>query len=237
MTRNQHYAHVKDWFDNATGTDIRRIDSAYGHLLYATYLLEVINAPFGSRILEIGCGDGVVMKKMSELRPDLEFCGVDISQTMVSKSMLANPTSIIVAANAADSIPINGTFDIIFSFSVVQYLQEKDIVNCCMECSRLLRRGGRIFHLAIPNRNQRLPKLINDYLLNGRSEIGAVVSSAYDTITRRGNLYYRDGSAWHSAHLIVKELSGRLSTSYQVKVQPSTISWFRFDLIVSAVAC
>jgi len=235
MTRSQHYSYVRHWFDNAIGTDIRRIDSEYGHLIYAAYLLDALNAPNGARILEIGCGDGVIMRKMAELRPDLEFWGVDISQAMIKKSMLANPESNFLVANVADAIPINETFDIVFSFSVGQYLQQEDVVTCCIDCTRLLRKEGKIFHFAIPNRCQHLPKLINDYLLRGSSKTIAILKSAYHTATNKDNIYYEDGSFWHSSIIIAQELRERLSAMYKIKVQPSEISWFRFDLIVSSI--
>ena len=99
QNRTEHYNHVQNWFDHADEDKLRGITTEYGELTYALYILEKMDAPKNGKVLEIGCGDGLVMKKITELRPDIDFYGVDISEKLIERAKKNNPNSSFIATN------------------------------------------------------------------------------------------------------------------------------------------
>ncbi len=84
----EHYNHVQRWFDQTWSDQQKQrgLNSEYGSLVYALYIIEQMNAPKGAKVLEIGCGNGLVMNKMSNLPPDIDFFGIDISNKLVERA-------------------------------------------------------------------------------------------------------------------------------------------------------
>ena len=58
-----HYKRVQEWFDKADESKQRGLNLEYGYLTYALYIIQQMDALKDSKVLVIGCGDGLVMKK------------------------------------------------------------------------------------------------------------------------------------------------------------------------------
>lgn len=98
-------------------------------------IIKKFNIPIGSKILDIGCGNGLFTQAFSDL--GMNVYGLDTSRE--SEIILGNHFK--VCDLSKKSYPFeDGSFDFIFSKSVVEHLREPDIL--IDEAYRLLKSGG-----------------------------------------------------------------------------------------------
>jgi len=74
-----------------------------------------------ARVLDVGSGDGRLARRITELRPDLQFTGVDV---------LVRPRSFIpIAAFDGDHLPFaNGEFDVVMLIDVLHHAQHQHLL-------------------------------------------------------------------------------------------------------------
>lgn len=102
---------------------------------FCKQIIEECNIQKGSKILDIGCGDGAFASAFSKL--GMVVFGIDISES--AKSSLGEnlkTCNLLIKPYPYE----NETFDFIFSKSVVEHLREPDIL--IDEAYRLLKPGG-----------------------------------------------------------------------------------------------
>lgn len=103
---------------------------------YLTKYLEGI--PKNAKILDAGCGEGVLVEKYREMGYDIRGLDLNYSSEYVTKGNLLN-------------IPFeNETFDIILCLDVIEHLNIEDQVPALREIRRILKKGGMVL-LAVPN--------------------------------------------------------------------------------------
>ncbi len=109
--------------------------------------LESIVEP-GSRILDIGCGEGYMLNKIAEKYPDTELYGIDKSQRMVKIAKESVPSADIVKADFQHIPFADHTFDAVVStcildqgYSDVSY----DVNRMIWEVNRVLKSNGVYF--------------------------------------------------------------------------------------------
>lgn len=130
-----------------------------------TYIKEKVSARFdrdikatdalaGLRILDIGCGGGLLCEPMARL--GAEIVGVDASATNINVASLHAEQSglcIDYRATTAEALSAEGeTFDIILNMEVVEHVA--DVPLFLSECSKMLRPGGLMF-IATINRTMK----------------------------------------------------------------------------------
>jgi len=87
-------------------------------------LLTVLaDAPKPERVLEVGCGEGMVLKAFAERWPDVALTGVDISPPALEVARELNPTATIHTGNAYDLQFANNAFDHILCLEVLEHLE------------------------------------------------------------------------------------------------------------------
>jgi SAM-dependent methyltransferase len=89
----------------------------------------------GSKVLDVGCGDGALMR-------DLAGAGCDVSGVEINPSLVAAATSagLRVALGRAEELPVpDASFDVILCSVVLPYTDERLAVA---EWARVLRPGG-----------------------------------------------------------------------------------------------
>ncbi|NRA34800.1 MAG: methyltransferase domain-containing protein [Polyangiaceae bacterium] len=90
----------------------------------------------GANILEVGCGTGLVMRRISEFARSTQ--GVDISPGMLEK---ARTRGLNVQEGSATKLPFeDNSFDLTCSFKVLAHVPE--IGTALSEMARVTRRGG-----------------------------------------------------------------------------------------------
>src|SRR5713101_1130321 len=90
----------------------------------------------GERILDLGCGDGVLAAELAEI--GFEVVGVDASEMQVAAARKAGVDARVMAGEA---LPFCNEFDAVFSNAALHWMLQPDEVIAGVW--RALRRGGR----------------------------------------------------------------------------------------------
>jgi ubiquinone/menaquinone biosynthesis C-methylase UbiE len=99
----------------------------------------------GKRILDVGCGLGMYVKKMRDFSQ--EVYGVDVDPEKVAEASRALPN---IQLASAEKLPFpDGFFDVVLLHEVIEHVE--DDRQAIREAHRVIKRGGRIVIFA-PNR-------------------------------------------------------------------------------------
>ena len=118
-------------------------------------ILQRLEFTAGSRILDIGCGDGWVSRAIAEAHPSLEVVGLDQSEKMVSfakEEHKAIGNLAFVAGDIQAFVP-DKHYDYIVSFWALSWLA--DHAKAAHQICAALKEGGRCF-LLVPTNNIQL---------------------------------------------------------------------------------
>jgi SAM-dependent methyltransferase len=99
-------------------------------------VVELLNAKPGERILDLGCGDGVLTRKLHDMGCDM--VGIDSSPELIQAAL---GLALNVSVQDAYEIDFNEEFDAVFSNAVLHWLKDADRV--LHNVFRALRPGGR----------------------------------------------------------------------------------------------
>lgn len=108
-------------------------------------VLKFLELTEGERVLDIGCGPGLLAYDMAEsVGPEGHVCGIDISEDMlaISRKRCAEQSWVEFQTADATKLPYsNNSFDVAVSSQVYEYVA--DIPAALAELTRVLRPGGR----------------------------------------------------------------------------------------------
>jgi len=128
-------------------------------VLWSGLTHELPELPSGSRVLELGCGNGKTLTVL--IRKGWNVTAFDRSQkaVLLSRNLLkgSSPAEIMVAD--ARNIPIkNSTVDAVFAIHVIGHLHEPDREKIAFEVSRTLKPGGILFFCEFSTEDVRFGK-------------------------------------------------------------------------------
>src|SRR5207248_1925916 len=104
--------------------------------------------PHGSRILDIGCGNGVPATQ--ELALKHEVTGVDISEEQIARARSNVPAAMFICGDARDvDLPV-GAFDAIVALYLIDNIAREDYPAFFGRLRNLLRPNGRLLLSAEP---------------------------------------------------------------------------------------
>ncbi len=87
------------------------------------YLEEVLSLPKGSKLLEIGCGGGLVSRHLKEA--GFTVYGVDTSAAQLQRAEAKDPEIKLFQGNLEELPPsLNGFFDAILFFDVIEHIAD-----------------------------------------------------------------------------------------------------------------
>ncbi len=100
----------------------------------------------GSRVLDIGCGDGDFILYLSKVRPDVEAIGVDVSEVAVERGVSRGVDCRVIDPAEPLSSQVEGEFDYIVLMEVLEHIvNAEEVVRQAMTLE-----PDRIF-ITIPN--------------------------------------------------------------------------------------
>lgn len=109
------------------------------------HLRELLALAPGQRVLDIGCGPGILAKEMAaDVGPTGEICGIDISESMLAlaRQRCGPADPVTLRPGRAEAIPFGDEeFDAAVAVQVYEYVP--DIDRALAELFRVLRPGGR----------------------------------------------------------------------------------------------
>ncbi|MGH9355283.1 MAG: class I SAM-dependent methyltransferase [Terriglobia bacterium] len=123
------------------------LNKIHGDLVYPRRILRLSKIiaellPHGGRVLDVGCGDGLLSSEISKLRADVSLEGIDV--------LVRRNTLIAVTGFDGESIPhAEASFDVVMMVDVLHHTRDPRI---------LLREAKRVSSLAI---------VIKDHTLDG----------------------------------------------------------------------
>lgn len=96
-------------------------------------------------ILDVGCGDGKITAAMARAVPQGSVTGVDISPSMIqtAKNAFSDQKNLSFHVEDAAKIHFEQKFDLITSFTVMQWVLEQDLALRCFE--KALKPGGKLW--------------------------------------------------------------------------------------------
>lgn len=139
---------------DVTSTDARSVQRAEA-------VRSLLGEPQGLRLIEVGCGRGVVMSHLSESGYDI--CGCDISTETVA-ALKAGGWNVFLCDIESDHLP--ETYDGILCLEVLQQLF--DPVSMAENLAGFLNDGGFLI-VSVPNEHHILSRI---KLIFGRSHLG-----------------------------------------------------------------
>jgi len=152
MLRSHHERVVIDHMDTrhrAVARTYDRIASAYDRR-WSFYVrasveetLRRLRVRPGSRVADVGCGTGELVRRLLERDPSVRPVGVDLSRGMlgVARSKLEGSGSLVAAE--AGRLPLaSGCLDRVVSTNSLHFWRRPS--RCLREIARVLRPGGRL---------------------------------------------------------------------------------------------
>jgi SAM-dependent methyltransferase len=118
-------------------------------------VLKVIKRfPTGSRILDLGCGNGELIRELARNEFSCSYLGTDFSPHLLQKAKAGIPEDFpadfrelnLSDPSWQDSLP-NSTFDVVLSFAVLHHIPGYDNrASICRNIRRYISEGGSFYH-------------------------------------------------------------------------------------------
>ena len=106
-----------------------------------------------ARVVDVGCGPGNSTAVLARRWPEAEIVGVDSSAAMLDKARASAPEKTWVQADATAGLGDLGTFDVVFSNAVIQWMPDQ--ASLLQGLFGLLRPGG-VLAVQVPS-TERMP--------------------------------------------------------------------------------
>ena len=118
-------------------------------------LLEPLNLTAGARLLEVGCGTGVLLRETLADHPGIQLTGLDYDPSALGCAHQKAPQAFSLCAGDAHALPFeNDRFNGIFTHFVLLWLS--DPFAALMEMRRVTAPGGWIAAFAEPDYGGRI---------------------------------------------------------------------------------
>ncbi|MBI2354870.1 MAG: class I SAM-dependent methyltransferase [Deltaproteobacteria bacterium] len=121
------------------------------------FLLQRIDAGQGTRIVDIGCGDGRFSRELALAFQSSAVVGIDYSRRAIALALAMNTE---IANLSFESVDITakhpfGTFDVAVLMEVIEHIPIEDAVSFIRSVRALIKDGG-VLYLTVPHENKPL---------------------------------------------------------------------------------
>ncbi len=111
----------------------------------------------GSRVLEVGCGQGANLWALQSF--DLDPWGVDIAEEAVRRSAGAPWASQVKVGSVIELEFPSESFEAVCDIQCFQHLPQDELTLAYREAVRVLKRGGRFFQVSLEKGQEHFPEL------------------------------------------------------------------------------
>jgi SAM-dependent methyltransferase len=128
------------------GTGAWEEDYTRRGILWSGVTHDLPELPLGSRVLELGCGNGKTLPVM--IQRGWDVIAIDLSSKAVSLSrnvLKGSSTAEVMVADARSTPVKSTTFDAVFAIHVTGHMHEPDRERIAREITRTLKPGGILF--------------------------------------------------------------------------------------------
>jgi SAM-dependent methyltransferase len=224
----------RDWFDAVDEAGLRGLRGQAGCIHYADYILQAIRPGPGTRVVDLGCGDGGVAQAMAIMRPDVQIEGWDFSGQQIEKARAACAGLQNIKFRQIDlksPIPSGEPAGHFFSFSVIQYFSVGEFAALNTSLRGHLAPGGTISHLSIPDLGKRALLFQADWLDRGstsplKASVQFLKMLAVDAKRRMAGDRRYGNSLFHDPAELARSAPQTMAT----KITRPSDSWYRFDI-------
>ena len=175
--------------------------------VYLQHYVELVirYAPSGSKILDLGCGNGISARLLNQAGFDV--VGTDISPLFLEEARSwENPTLRYQVCDVLELPFDNDAFDVICSNELIEHLP--DVETALQEMIRVVRKGGKVV-LSGPNLCSPLTPLLDWVRLmsgkSGRPVWGETKRQALQQFTRNCGLYIKKRFVTKTPHFIYRD--------------------------------
>ncbi|NSW52219.1 MAG: class I SAM-dependent methyltransferase [Anaerolineae bacterium] len=118
------------------------------------YLLAKLALPLNPRVLEVGCGTGVILAEVARQLPGCLAFGIDIDIAAVQLAQRKSPFNSYAQCNAADLPFPDGSFDLVCCHYFL--LWANPLQQILQEINRQIKPGGTLIAFAEPDYGGRI---------------------------------------------------------------------------------
>jgi len=224
------FSKLEKYFDASDEKLIRSTDEGVDEMHLSHYenrLGKYLKDPNVKKILDLGCGEGKILKKFASRYPDKEFIGVDLSTSNINlakeKFQIENVKYFV--ADVSASVKSLGEFDLIYSFSLIQYFDTQVSLDLANNISTILRAKGALVHMSIPD-DVHCFRALTPEKLNLLIILKIFLKMLLTFNNSKHRKYGTNGFWWSKSLMIDIHKSKYRKTKCQ-----SSDSWYRFDFI------
>lgn len=175
--------------------------------MYLRHYVELVTrfAPSGSKILDLGCGNGISARLLNQA--DFDVVGTDISPLFLEEAKnWENPKLRYQVCDVVELPYENASFDVICSNELIEHLP--DVETALTEMMRIVRKDGRIV-LSGPNLCSPITPFLDWIRLlfgkSGRPVWGETKRQAFQQFKRNSGLYINKRFLTKTPHFIYRD--------------------------------
>jgi SAM-dependent methyltransferase len=139
MEFDRHAETYSSEVDSAAGVSVEGLAGEKARLILSV-LSRTLGSPDRLRVLDIGCGIGLIEQELEQKVADL--CAVDMSEKSIDIARTRAPTTRFFHSDG-DTLPFDdGSFDAVFTSCVIHHVPPASRAKFTSEMLRILRSGG-----------------------------------------------------------------------------------------------
>lgn len=108
---------------------------------YGEDVLNLLDVHTGDRLIDLGCGNGTLTKRLSE--KGLDVTGIDASEEMLGMARISYPELTFIKSDALD-FTVDEPVDAVFSNAVFHWIDEEKQPLLLRQINRALKKGGEL---------------------------------------------------------------------------------------------